>query len=98
MTTDEMVNELQNYFVKGKDMKSENKIEFRHEMGLTNDEQRLLELADDMAAAMSNLNSQNYKEFIDARDRFRSMISEMCKKTKENEIRIAHMKAAILAA
>lgn len=82
--------------IKGTEMKNENN--FKIDMALTNDEQVLLTLADDMAAAMSNLNSQNYKEFIDARDRFRSMIAAIAKKTKENENRIAHMKAAILAA
>lgn len=72
--------------------------EFKVEMGLTNDEERLLALADDMAAAMSNLNAQNYKEFIDARDRFRKVISEIVTKTRKNEERIAKMKEAILAA
>jgi hypothetical protein len=51
-----------------------------------------------MAAAMSNLNSQNYKEFVDARDRFRKVIVEIVNKTKQNEARIAKMKADILAA
>ena len=94
--TDTMVKELQN-FVKEHEMKTQN-IEFKMDMGLTNDEERLLALADDMAAAMSNLNSQNYKEFVDARDRFRKVIAEIVNKTKQNEARIAKMKEAILAA
>ncbi len=94
--TDTMVKELQN-FVKEHEMKTQN-IEFKMDMGLTNDEERLLALADDMAAAMSNLNSQNYKEFVDARDRFRKVIAEIVNKTKQNEARIAKMKADILAA
>lgn len=72
--------------------------EFKVEIGLTTDEERLLALADDMAAAMSNLNSQNYKEFVDARDRFRKVISEIVTKQRKNEERIAKMKEAILAA
>jgi hypothetical protein len=75
-----------------------NKIEFKVDMVLTNEEQTLLSLADDMAAAMSNLNSQNYKEFIDARDKFRSVISELVNKQRKTEARIAKMKEAILAA
>ncbi len=84
-------------FLKEHEMKTQN-IEFKMDMGLTNDEERLLALADDMAAAMSNLNAQNYKEFVDARDRFRKVIAEIVNKTKQNEARIAKMKADILAA
>jgi hypothetical protein len=92
----DLVQQLQN-FVKEHEMKTQN-IEFKMDIGLTNDEERLLALADDMAAAMSNLNAQNYKEFVDARDRFRKVIAEIVNKTKQNEARIAKMKADILAA
>ena len=95
-TSDIMVKEIQN-FLKEHEMKTQN-IEFKMDIGLTNDEERLLALADDMAAAMSNLNAQNYKEFVDARDRFRKVIAEIVNKTKQNEARIAKMKADILAA
>ncbi len=91
-----MVKELQN-FVKEHEMKTHNN-EFRIEMGLTSDEERLLALADDMAAAMTNLNAQNYKEFVDARDRFRKVIAEIVNKQRNSEERIAKMKEAILAA
>lgn len=79
-------------------MNREQKIEFSVDIGLTSEEQLLLSLADDMSAAMTSLNSQNYKEFIDARDRLRSVISEMVKKGKTSEARIAKMKEAIRAA
>jgi hypothetical protein len=72
--------------------------EFKVEIGLTTDEERLLALADDMASAMTNLNPQNYKEFVDSRDRFRKVISEIVTKQRKSEERIAKMKEAILAA
>ena len=96
MTIDDMTKEL-NRFIEDGPVKN-NKIEFKVDMGLTTEEQTLLSLADDMAAAMSNLNSQNYKEFIDARDKFRSVINDMCEKGRKSEARIAKMKADILAA
>lgn len=96
MTINDMTIELQN-FIKEQEMKTQND-QFKIDMGLTNDEERLLALADDMAAAMSDLNPQNYKEFVDARDRFRKVIAEIVNKTKQNEARIAKMKEAILAA
>ena len=96
MTIDDMTKELKRFIEDGP--VKNNKIEFKVDMGLTTEEQTLLSLADDMAAAMSNLNSQNYKEFIDARDKFRSVISELVNKQRKTEARIAKMKEAILAA
>lgn len=97
MTMDEMTAELKN-FVKETEMKNEQMLGFTMNMGLTNDEERLLALGDDMASAMTNLNPQNYKEFVDSRDRFRKVISEIVTKQRKSEERIAKMKADILAA
>ena len=96
MTIDDMTKELKRFIEDGP--VKNNKIEFKVDMGLTTEEQKLLSLADDMSAAMTNLNSQNYKEFIDARDKFRSVINDMCEKNRKSEARIAKMKEAILAA
>lgn len=74
------------------------KIQFSVNMGLTNDEEILLQLADDMASAMTDLNPQNYKEFIDARDKFRDKIRDIVGQTRKNEERLRKMKEFIEAA
>lgn len=63
--------------------------------GLTMDEEELVNLADDMASSMADLNSQNYKAFIDAREKFRDKIRTMLQKIQTNEEKIAKMKKAI---
>lgn len=63
--------------------------------GLTVDEEELINLADDMASSMADLNSQNYKMFVDTRDRFRAKIKTMVQKLQSNEERIAKVKKAI---
>lgn len=63
--------------------------------GLTMDEEELVNLADDMASAMTDLNSQNYKSFIDARDRFRAKIKSMVEHLRLNEERITKMKKIV---
>lgn len=63
--------------------------------GLTVDEEELVNLADDMASAMTDLNSQNYKSFIDARDRFRAKIKSMVEHLRVSEERISKMKKTI---
>jgi ribosomal protein L29 len=44
---------------------------------------------------MADLNSQNYKMFVDTRDRFRAKIKTMVQKLQSNEERIAKVKKAI---
>jgi hypothetical protein len=63
--------------------------------GLTVDEEELVNLADDMASAMTDLNSQNYKSFIDARERFRAKIKSMVEHLRVNEERITKLKKTI---
>ena len=63
--------------------------------GLTVDEEELVNLADDMASAMTDLNSQNYKMFIDTRERFRAKIKTMVQQIHVNEERLAKMKQVI---
>lgn len=63
--------------------------------GLTVDEEELVNLADDMASAMTDLNSQNYRMFIDTRDRFRTKIKSMVQQIHVNEERLAKMKQVI---
>jgi hypothetical protein len=68
------------------------------DLGLTDDETILMELADEMASAMSDLNPQNYKVFVDARDKVRKKIGEMTQKQKDTTDRIEKIKAAVIAA
>jgi len=63
--------------------------------GLTVDEEELVNLADDMASSMTDLNSQNYKSFIDARDRFRAKIKSMVEHLRASEERISKMKKIV---
>lgn len=63
--------------------------------GLTVDEEELVNLADDMASAMTDLNSQNYKSFIDARERFRNKIKSMVEHLRVSEERITKMKKIV---
>lgn len=63
--------------------------------GLTVDEEELVNLADDMASAMTDLNSQNYKSFIDSRDRFRAKIKSMVEHLRVSEERITKMKKIV---
>lgn len=67
-------------------------------LGLTKDEQELVSLADEMASAMTNMNSHNYDTFITARDRFRMRVRRMVDKQKVLDDRLAKIKAAIEAA
>ena len=67
------------------------------ELGLTLDETVIMELADEMASAMSDLNPQNYKTFVDARERFRDKIKQMVRKQKVSEERIAKIKETVLS-
>lgn len=62
---------------------------------LTTYEREILELADEMASSMTDLNAHNYKNFVDARDKFRDKIKEICNKTLENHKRVERMKKAI---
>jgi len=62
---------------------------------LTTYERDILELADEMASAMTDLNAHNYRNFVDARDKFRDKIKEMCEKTLENHNRVERMKKAV---
>ena len=62
---------------------------------LTTYERDILELADEMASSMTDLNAHNYKNFVDARDKFRDKIKEICNKTLENHKRVERMKKAI---
>lgn len=62
---------------------------------LTMDEEILLNLADDMASAMSSLNSQNYKTFIDARDKLRNHIKNMVSEYQQNHDRIKKIKKVV---
>ncbi len=59
---------------------------------LTKDERELIGLADEMASAMSNLNSQTYDSFISARDNLRAKIAEIVNKTINAEDRIQRLK------
>lgn len=63
--------------------------------GLTIDEEELINLADDMASAMADLNAQNYKSFVDSRDRFRNKIKSMVEQIRVNEERITKMKKIV---
>lgn len=62
---------------------------------LTAYEQDLLELADEMASAMSDLNAHNYKNFVYARDRFRDKIKCMCEQTIANHEKVERVKKMI---
>jgi uncharacterized coiled-coil DUF342 family protein len=62
---------------------------------LTDYEREILELADEMASSMTDLNAHNYKNFVYARDKFRDKIKEMCDKTLESYKRVERMKKAI---
>jgi hypothetical protein len=68
------------------------------DLGLTDDETVLMELADEMASAMSDLNPQNYRIFVEARDKVRKKIGEMVQKQKTLDDRIEKIKAAVIAA
>lgn len=63
--------------------------------GLTMDEEELVNLADDMASAMTDLNAHNYKSFVETRDRFRAKIKSMGEKVRCNEEKIAKIKRAV---
>lgn len=67
------------------------------ELGLTLDETVIMELADEMASAMSDLNPQNYKTFVDAREKFRDKIKQMMRKQQQLDQRIAKMKETVLS-
>lgn len=62
---------------------------------LTDYERDILELADEMASSMTDLNAHNYKNFVDARDKFRDKIKEICNKTLESYKRVERMKKAV---
>lgn len=62
---------------------------------LTTYERDILELADEMASSMTDLNAHNYKNFVDARDKFRDKIKEICNKTLESYKRVERMKKAV---
>lgn len=62
---------------------------------LTVYERDILELADEMASAMADLNAHNYKNFVDARDNFRSKLKEMCEHTISNHEKIERMKKMV---
>ena len=62
---------------------------------LTYFEREIIDLADEMASAMSDLNAHNYKNFVDARDKFRDKIKNMCDQIVLNENRLAKMKKVI---
>ena len=62
---------------------------------LTTYERDILELADEMASSMTDLNAHNYKNFVDARDKFRDKLKEICNKTLENHKRVERMKKAV---
>ena len=67
----------------------------QYKMDLTMVEQEIIELADEMASAMSDLNAHNYKNFVDARDRFRAKLKDMSDTTIKNYEKIERMKKAI---
>lgn len=62
---------------------------------LTKDEMEIVALADEMASSMASLNSQTYDNFIQARDRFRKKIKQVCDKSKRSEERIKKLKEAV---
>lgn len=62
---------------------------------LTRYECDILELADDMASAMTDLNAHNYKNFVDARDKFRDKLKEMCNHAVSSNERLERMKKVI---
>jgi len=65
---------------------------------LTIYERDILELADEMASAMSDLNAHNYKNFVDARDKFRDKLKELANHTISNQERLDRMKKYIAEA
>lgn len=62
---------------------------------LTVYEKDIIELADDMASSMTDLNAHNYKNFVDARDKFREKIKEICNHAMKSEERIARVKKVV---
>lgn len=62
---------------------------------LTVYERDILELADDMASAMTDLNAHNYRNFVEARDRFRDKLKEMCDHTLSNYEKVERMKKMV---
>lgn len=67
----------------------------QYKVDLTMIEQEIIDLADDMASSMSDLNAHNYKNFVDARDRFRAKIKEMSDQTMASHEKIERMKKVI---
>lgn len=67
----------------------------QYKVDLTMAEQEIIDLADEMASSMSDLNAHNYKNFVDARDRFRAKLKEVTNNTVNNYEKIERMKKAI---
>ena len=63
--------------------------------GLTRNERELMELADEMASSMVNMNSQTYDSFILAREKFRSKLKRMSDEMKRGEERLAKIKETV---
>lgn len=75
------------------------KVEMKKEdvlkVSLTTYERDILELADEMASAMSDLNAHNYKNFVDARDAFRGKLKEMCEHSMVSHEKVERMKKMV---
>ena len=66
-----------------------------YKVNLTRFEQDIVELADEMASAMTDMNAHNYKNFIDARDKFRDKLKQMSEHAVNNQEKVERMKRVI---
>jgi len=66
-----------------------------YKVNLTRFEQDIVELADEMASAMTDMNAHNYKNFIDARDKFRDKLKQMSEHAVNNHEKVERMKRVI---